>query len=160
MDDAAFVDYVADSLAGLPGVDGVALGGSRAQGTNRPDSDWDFALYYRHGFDPESMRALGWSGDLTGLGGWGPIFNGGGTVSVEGRRADIHYRGLELIDRIHEDAERGEFRVEPLLFHQAGLPSYILLAELAVNLTLRGDVPRWGYPPESRTRSNWCRGRV
>ncbi|MCU1585513.1 MAG: polymerase subunit beta [Microbacteriaceae bacterium] len=150
MDDSAFVRYVADSLAGLPGVDGVALGGSRAQGTNRPDSDWDFAVYYRDGFDPESVRALGWSGNLTGLGGWGPIFNGGGAVCLEGRRIDIHYRDLELIDRIHEDAERGEFRIESLLFHQAGLPSYILLAELGVNVALRGNVPRWDYPSKLR----------
>jgi predicted nucleotidyltransferase len=27
----------------------VALGGSRAAGTQRPDSDWDFSLYYRDG---------------------------------------------------------------------------------------------------------------
>lgn len=32
MDDPAFVEHVAERLAGLPGVRAVALGGSRAQG--------------------------------------------------------------------------------------------------------------------------------
>lgn len=40
----------------------VTLGGSRAAGTARPDSDWDFAVYYRGtGFDPGSLRALGYA---------------------------------------------------------------------------------------------------
>lgn len=46
-------------MAGVEGVVAVALGGSRAQGTHRPDSDWDFGLYYRGTLDPEAIRALG-----------------------------------------------------------------------------------------------------
>lgn len=42
-DDQAFLAHVTDRLAGLPDVKAVALGGSRAKGTHRPDSDWDFA---------------------------------------------------------------------------------------------------------------------
>lgn len=45
--DQAFLDDTADRLAALPTVQAVALGGSRAQGTHRPDSDWDLAVYYR-----------------------------------------------------------------------------------------------------------------
>ena len=41
MDDDAFAVYVADRLAELPAVRAVTLGGSRAEGTHRPDSDWD-----------------------------------------------------------------------------------------------------------------------
>jgi predicted nucleotidyltransferase len=41
----------------------VTLGGSRAAGTTRPDSDWDFAVYYRGTFSPDSLRALGWPGN-------------------------------------------------------------------------------------------------
>jgi predicted nucleotidyltransferase len=51
-----FADYVASTLEGLPGVLAVALGGSRATGTHRPDSDWDFAVYYRGRFDPDDLR--------------------------------------------------------------------------------------------------------
>jgi predicted nucleotidyltransferase len=35
----------ADRLSGITNVVAVALGGSRATGTHRPDSDWDFGLY-------------------------------------------------------------------------------------------------------------------
>lgn len=65
---------------------------------------------------------------MSDLGGWGRIFNGGGKLSVDGQLIDIHYRDLDLIDAIHEDACRGDFTIEPLLFHQAGLPSYTLLS--------------------------------
>jgi predicted nucleotidyltransferase len=145
-----FLDYVADSLYKLPRVEAVALGGSRAQGTNHADSDWDIAVYYRGHFDPQSIRDLGWPGQISELGAWSPTFNGGGKLTVDGQTIDIHYRDLQLIDRIHDDACRGEYTVERLLFHQAGLPSYILLAELGINKTLRGSLPHWEYPEALR----------
>ena len=67
-DDDAFCDYVASRLAGLPGVQAVALGGSRAAGTNRADSDWDFAVYYRGQFDPQDLRDIGWPGEVSEIG--------------------------------------------------------------------------------------------
>jgi predicted nucleotidyltransferase len=45
VDDDAFLDHVADYLGRLPGVSAVTLGGSRAEGIHRPDSDWDFSIY-------------------------------------------------------------------------------------------------------------------
>jgi hypothetical protein len=148
--DDDFLDYVAESLGQLTGAVAVALGGSRVQGTSRPDSDWEFSIYYRGTFDPQEVRALGWHGQTTELGGWGPLFNGGGAFTVNGRPIDIHYRDLDRIDAIQSAADRGEFTVEPLLFHQAGIPSYILLAELAMNRTLRGELPRPVYPDALR----------
>ena len=89
-DEATFLEGVTAALARLPGVEAVALGGSRAQGTARPDSDWDLAVYYREGFDPASLRALGWPGTVSELGGWGGgVFNGGGWLEVDGRRVDM-----------------------------------------------------------------------
>lgn len=145
-DEPDFLDRVADAFQALPGVEAVALGGSQAQGTSHAGSDWDVAVYYRDGFDPEMIRRLGWPGELSDLGGWGPIFNGGGKLNVDGRLVDVHYRDLVLIDQVHDAACRGEFTIEPLLFHQAGLPSYILLAELGIGRTLRGQLPDWEYP--------------
>lgn len=49
-DEAAVPARIADMAARLtavPGIRAVALGGSRARGTHRPDSDWDLGLYYR-----------------------------------------------------------------------------------------------------------------
>lgn len=151
-DDQGFLDTVADRLATLPTVRAVALGGSRAQGTHRPDSDWDLAIYYRGLFDPADLRALGWQGEVSEVGGWGGgVFNGGAWLTIEGRRVDVHYRDLDVVEHELAEAEKGRFRVEPLMFHLAGIPSYLVVAELAVNRVLRGQMPGPdGYPEKLR----------
>ncbi|MFF7646600.1 nucleotidyltransferase domain-containing protein [Streptomyces canus] len=150
--DADFLDATADRLAALPTVRAVALGGSRAQGTARPDSDWDLAIYYRGDFDPADLRAIGWEGEVSEVGGWGGgVFNGGAWLTIDGRRVDVHYRDLDVVERESAEAEEGRFRVEPLLFHLAGIPTYLVVAELAVNQVLRGDLPRpAAYPAKLR----------
>ncbi|GAA2694881.1 hypothetical protein GCM10010412_087330 [Nonomuraea recticatena] len=134
MTDDMFLDPVADRLAALPGVRAVTLGGSRAQGTHTPDSDWDLAVYYRGGFDPADLRALGWEGEVSDIGGWGGgVFNGGAWFTIDDRQVDVHYRDLDVIDHELAEAQEGRFRWEPLMFHLAGIPCYLLVAELAVN---------------------------
>ncbi|MFF8018178.1 nucleotidyltransferase domain-containing protein [Streptomyces sp. NPDC007929] len=139
----AFLDTVADRLALLPAVEAVTLGGSRAQGTERPDSDWDLAVYYRGAFDPADLRAVGWEGEVCEIGAWGGgVFNGGAWLTIEGRSVDVHYRDLDVVEHELAEAEAGRFRVEPLMFHLAGIPTYLLVAELAINQVLRGELPR------------------
>ncbi|MGW2487865.1 nucleotidyltransferase domain-containing protein [Streptomyces sp. NPDC001606] len=152
--DQDFLAATADRLAALPTVRAVALGGSRAQGTHRPDSDWDLAVYYRGPFDPDDLRALGWEGEVSEVGGWGGgVFNGGAWLSIDGRRVDVHYRDLDVVEHELAEAEQGRFRVEPLLFHLAGIPTYLLVAELALNRTLIGDPPRPAAYPERLRRT-------
>jgi predicted nucleotidyltransferase len=152
-DDTAFLDTTADRLAALPTVQAVALGGSRAQGTERQDSDWDLAIYYRGAFEPADLRAVGWEGEVSEVGGWGGgVFNGGAWLTVDGRRVDVHYRDLDVVERELAEAAEGRFRVEPLMFHLAGIPSYLIVAELAINRVLRGELPRpAAYPEKLRT---------
>ncbi|MEV0690602.1 nucleotidyltransferase domain-containing protein [Streptomyces sp. NPDC050388] len=152
--DRAFLDTAADRLAALPGVRAVTLGGSRAQGTERPDSDWDLAVYYRGPFDPDDLRAVGWEGEVSEIGGWGGgVFNGGAWLTVDGRRVDVHYRDLDVVEHELTEAEHGRFRVEPLMFHLAGIPTYLLVAELAINKVLRGDLPRPAAYPRALRES-------
>lgn len=154
MDDDAFPAYVADRLGGLPGVRAVTLGGSRAEGTHRPDSDWDFSVYYRGHFDPQALRDLGWPGEVFEVGGWSQgVFNGGAWLEVDGRRTDIHYRDLDVIDREIAASQEGRFSIEPLMFHLAGIPSYLVLAELSVKRVLRGELPTPEYPAALRQRA-------
>ena len=151
MDDEEFPGYVAGRLAELPRVEAVNLGGSRGQGTHRPDSDWDFAIYYRGHFDPQALRDVGWPGEVFELGAWSEgVFNSGAWLQISGQRADVHYRDLEVIERELTAAQSGSFRIEPLLFHLAGIPSYLVLAELALNQVLRGSLPRPAFPAELR----------
>jgi predicted nucleotidyltransferase len=154
MDDEAFLNYVAGRLATLPGVAAVTLGGSRAEGTQRPDSDWDFSLYYRGRFDPQALRDIGWPGEVSEIGGWSPgVFNGGAWLEIDGRKADVHYRDLDVIDREIAGSREGRFTIEPLAFHLAGYPSYLVLAELAVKRVLYGSLPTPDYPVALRRRA-------
>ncbi|GAA3371317.1 nucleotidyltransferase domain-containing protein [Streptomyces antimycoticus] len=151
MTDDMFLDEVAERLAALPAVRAVTLGGSRAQGTHTPESDWDLAVYYRGGFDPTDLRAIGWEGEVSEIGEWGGgVFNGGAWLTIDGRRVDVHYRDLEVVEHELAESRQGRFRWEPLMFHLAGIPSYLVVAELALNQVLRGALPRPEYPQALR----------
>ncbi|MGK5732765.1 nucleotidyltransferase domain-containing protein [Streptomyces sp. URMC 124] len=150
-DDDLFLKHVADRLAALSAVRAVTLGGSRAQGTHTAESDWDLAVYYRGGFEPAELRAVGWEGEVSEVGAWGGgVFNGGAWLTVDGRRVDVHYRDLDVVEHELAEARQGRFRWEPLMFHLAGIPSYLVVAELAVNRVLRGTLPRPDYPQALR----------
>lgn len=154
-DDEDFENHIADTLAGLPAVQAVALGGSRATGTHQPDSDWDFALYYRHQFDPADLRAVGWPGEISPIGGWGGgVFNGGAWLEVDGRHIDVHYRDLDDVEHHLAEARQGRFHVEHLAFHLAAIPSYLVAAELGTKRTLRGHLPTPEYPEALSTAAS------
>jgi predicted nucleotidyltransferase len=147
LDDAAFLDAITQSLSGLPGVEAVMLGGSRATGRHGPASDWDFSIYYLGAFDVREVRGLGWPGEVSELGGWGGgVFNGGAWLTVGGRRVDVHFRDLVDVERRMREAEEGTFAIEPLLFHLAGIPTYIVVAELATGKVVSGSLPCPAYP--------------
>jgi hypothetical protein len=156
VEDEDFAGYVAERLAGLPDVTAVALGGSRASGTQRPDSDWDFSLYYRGRFDPGELGSLGWPGEIFPVGGWGGgVFNGGAWLRAAGRAVDVHYRDLDDVEYHLAEAREGRYRVERLPFHLAGVPTYIVVGELAVNVVLHGELPSpGGYPDKLRVAAH------
>jgi hypothetical protein len=154
VDDDAFLAHVADRLGELPRVQAVTLGGSRAEGTHRPDSDWDFSIYYQGHFDPQTLRDIGWPGEVFEVGGWSKgVFNGGAWLEIDGRRTDVHYRDLDVVDREITASQEGRFSIEPLMFHLAGIPSYLVLAELSVKRVLRGELPTPDYPVALRQRA-------
>ncbi len=138
----------------MPCVEAVTLGGSRAEGTHRPDRDWDFSIYYRGRFDPQTLRDVGWPGEVFEVGGWSVgVFNGGAWLEIDGRRTDVHYRDLDVIDRELAASRDGRFTIEPLQFHLAGIPSYLVLAELSVKRVLCGELPTPEYPAALRRRA-------
>jgi len=146
------MEHLATRLARIPGVVAVTLGGSRATGTERPGSDWDFGLYYRGWIDPDDVRALGWPGEVTAPGGWGPVVNGGAWLTVEGNHVDLCYRDLAEVLEAVAEADRGQFRIEALPTFVAGIPTYMVVGELALCKVLSGSLPRPEFP-EALTRS-------
>ncbi len=51
------------------------------------------------GFDPDSLRSLGWPGQIFPIGGWGGgVFTGGAWLTAGDRRVDVHYRDLDDVE--------------------------------------------------------------
>lgn len=148
--DEEFLDLVVDACRRVPTAEAVALGGSRARGDHRPDSDWDFAVYYRGAIDVSVFEDLRWPGTVYRPFDWGQVMYGGAVFDLDGRHFDIHYRNLETVGHWKAEAEAGRFEVFLLGFHLAGIPTYMLAGELATNRTLWGTLPRPEFPDALR----------
>ncbi|TMR21259.1 nucleotidyltransferase domain-containing protein [Nonomuraea turkmeniaca] len=128
---------LADRLVEVHGVVAVVLGGSRARGTHRPDSDIDLGLYYRERPDVVALRALarevtGEPTDVTEPGGWGPWVDGGGWLTVAGWRVDWIYRDLDRVHRIWRDCREGRVEIGVQVGHPLGFYSHAYAGEAAL----------------------------
>src|SRR3954465_844688 len=158
------VAALASELAGLPGAHAVVLGGSRATATHRPDSDWDLGLYYRasvRSLDPADVRALGHPGQVSELGEWGPIVDGGAWLTIDGTPVDVLFGDLDTVERWADDAEHGRFEVLAQNGSVVGAPTYLPVGALALCVPLAGELPRPAYSEAlSASASERWRGRA
>src|SRR5438309_1432952 len=121
------VAELVDVLASMPGAVAVALGWSRALASSDSGSDWDLGLYYRGEID---LSALAARGTVFPPGSWGRLMNGGAWLRCGGEKIDVILRDLEVVEHWSRRAENGEFERDALLGYLAGVPTYILSAEL------------------------------
>ncbi|MGE5866665.1 MAG: nucleotidyltransferase domain-containing protein [Rhizobacter sp.] len=135
------VERLVAHLRAVPGIEAVALGGSRARGTADASSDFDIGLYYEAArpIDLPALRAVvaEWDdrrrGDvLTGIDAWGPWINGGGWLRREGQAVDLLYRDLGRVEQVLADVTRGHLEVAYQPGHPHAFVSAIYLAEVAV----------------------------
>ena len=132
---------VAARLARVEGIKAIALGGSRARGTAREDSDLDLGLYY----DPGAAFALGEldaaacelddrhvTGLVTPCGAWGSGVNGGGWLVLGGHHVDLLYRDLSRVRTVIEQCVRGEIDAVYQLGHPQGFQNQIYVGEMHV----------------------------
>jgi len=149
---------LAERLVTVPGVVAVALGGSRARGTHRPDSDHDLGLYYRGTLDVDALQALATEVadgpvEVTRPGAWGPWVDGGGWLTVEGRPVDWIYRSLDRVEAVWADCAAGRYTVEFQVGHPLGFYSYAYAGEVALCRLLADPagelaaLQRRAYPP-------------
>ncbi len=136
VDDRALVG-LSERLVSVDGVVAVVLGGSRARGAHRPDSDIDLGLYYRGELDVAALQELaGQEADepveVTAPGGWGPWVNGGGWLTVGGWRVDWIYRDLDRVHRVWEDCRAGRYEVGFQVGHPLGFYSHAYAGEVAL----------------------------
>jgi hypothetical protein len=138
------VAELVDVLASMPGAIAVVLGGSRALGTSEPGGDWDLGLYYRGEIE---LSALAARGTVFPPGSWGRLMNGGAWLRCGAEKVDVILRDLDVVEHWARRAQNGEFERDALLGYLAGVPTYILAAELASCRPLRGDIPASPFPP-------------
>lgn len=128
-------------LAEVPGIVGVALGGSRARGTAQEASDYDIGLYYgpeaplRTDCLLEAVRDLvddPTAAAVTPVGGWGPRIVGGGWLSIQGRKVDLLYRGIEPVRAVIADCRAGKVSMDYQPGHPHGFCSAIWMGEIAL----------------------------
>ncbi len=143
MDEAASLDSlfgtIVERVAAIDGIAAIVLGGSRAKGTARPDSDVDIGIYYEAN-RPFAVAALDSAarklddrhrpGLMTEFGEWGPGVNGGGWLVIGGRHVDFLYRDLDRVEEVVRNCIQG--RVEGLyqLGHPMGFQSQIYAGEI------------------------------
>jgi predicted nucleotidyltransferase len=138
---------LADQLVEISGIVAVMLGGSRARGEERPDSDVDLGLYYRPPLDTAALRRLarsaaslrgmaGQSLELTEPGGWGPWVDGGGWLTIDDTPVDWIYRDLDRVQRSAEQALTGTFAFHFQVGHPFGVPDFAYAGEVALGIVL------------------------
>lgn len=133
----ARVAALAGRLVEVPGAVAVVLGGSRATGQHRPDSDVDLGLYYRGGLDVAALRRLAGelADDVLGVaepGGWGRWVDGGAWLVVDGVRVDWLYRDLDRAAAIWSDCQAGRYEIGVQTGHPLGFYSHTYPAEIAL----------------------------
>ncbi|MGA5824045.1 nucleotidyltransferase domain-containing protein [Kitasatospora sp. NPDC094028] len=132
------IEDMARDLAQVPGVVGVLLGGSRARGEHRPESDWDLGVYYRGGeLDLAALRTLAGPGvDVAAPGGWGPWVNGGAWLRVDGVAVDWILRDLGRVEQVWADCCEGRYEVGVQAGHPLGFWSPCYAGEVALGQIL------------------------
>lgn len=165
MEVQALISEIAQRLQAIDGVEAIALGGSRARGTHRSDSDIDIGIYYRpaHPLDLGALERLASeiddqhrTGLVTQFGGWGPWINGGGWLSVQSIPVDLLYRDLERVSACIDNCRQGDVQIAYQPGHPQGFLTHIYLAEIALcqplwdpkGILLKLKSPSVPYPPK------------
>lgn len=160
------MEKIAARIADVPGVVGVMLGGSRARGTHRPDSDWDLGVYYRGEPDLDALRAL--AAEVTGEpvevyppGAWGAWVNGGAWLRLpDGSHVDWILRDVDRVRRVWQECREGRFEIGSQAGHPLGFWSPAYPGEVALGKVLAdgdGELARLkeetGHYPEPLRRA-------
>ena len=132
---------VGNRVGQIDGVVAVALGGSRARGTARPDSDIDLGIYYRPERRPSigALRQLAQEIDgrhlpelVTDFGEWGPWINGGAWLQVDGHHVDWLFRDLDRVAHTIDECRAGRPTCDYQIGHPHGFHNHIYMGEVHV----------------------------
>ncbi|SDF37939.1 protein of unknown function [Lentzea fradiae] len=143
MDLRRILDRVRDGLADVPGVLGLALGGSHARGTAKPDSDVDVGLYYDPATRPDFDVLLAAVTELDDrrapdgfgrYGEWGPWINGGVWLRMAETKVDVLLRDTGRTRRVLRDCAAGHVDIHYQAGHPHGFSTAIYAGEVFQNV--------------------------
>lgn len=157
------LQQMADELAGVTGVVGVVLGGSRARRTHLEQSDVDLGVYYTDRLDLRDLGELAakWHGEPVKIarpGKWGHWVDGGALLTVDDTGVDWILRNFSHVSVQWERARSGRYSFHNQAGHPLGFLDVSYAGELAVARVLSdpsGAVTRLRaqvkqYPPALR----------
>jgi hypothetical protein len=135
------LERVSATLAVVPGVVAVVLGGSRATDAAQASSGYDIGLYFseRVGLDVTHLLEVvkgvvdkPAAAQVTEVGGWGPRIVGGGWLTIRGQKVDLLYRPIESVETVIRDCREGRVSVDYQSGHPHGFCSAIWTGEVAL----------------------------
>lgn len=135
------ISSIVDNLKQIDGVNALVLGGSRARGTESPNSDIDIGIYYDsdQGLDISRLRQVAATLDdehrenlVTEIGEWGPWINGGGWLKVNQIPVDFLLRDQNKVSKVIEQCVMGDITIDYQPGHPHGFVNSIYFAEIAL----------------------------
>ncbi|MEK3913097.1 nucleotidyltransferase domain-containing protein [Paenibacillus sp. FSL H7-0331] len=141
MNEQYTISNIVDHLKQIRGMSALVLGGSRARGTESPNSDIDIGIYYdsEKGLDISQLRRVAAELDddhrenlVTEIGGWGPWINGGGWLEVNQIPVDFLFRDQNKVSHVIEECVMGNITMDYQPGHPHGFANSIYLAEIAL----------------------------
>ena len=132
---------VSKALGSIPGIVGVVLGGSRARGTHRADSDIDIGIYYDESldFDVNEVGKAATSLDdehgenvVSSLGEWGEWINGGGWIIVHGYHVDLIFRDVNRVEQVIDDCLAGTVSAHYHTGHPHAYLNVMYMGEISI----------------------------
>lgn len=135
------INKVSEELAGVSGIVGIVLGGSRARGTHHENSDIDIGIYYDEslGFSVNEVGKIATKFDdecrenlITSLGEWGAWINGGGWIVVQGYHVDLIFRDIKRVGQVIDECLIGRVSTHYHAGHPHAYLNVMYMGEIAV----------------------------